>query len=48
MGKPEMNQIATFIARAIKDGEDDSKAKAIRAEVHQLTAKYSVYPEPKN
>jgi glycine hydroxymethyltransferase len=48
MGKPEMNQIATFIARAIKDGEDDSKAKAIRAEVHQLTAKFPVYPEPKN
>ena len=48
MGKPEMNQIASFIARAIKDGEDDSKAKAIRAEVHQLTAKFPVYPEPKN
>jgi glycine hydroxymethyltransferase len=48
MGKPEMNQIASFIARAITDGEDDSKAKAIRAEVHQLTAKFPVYPEPKN
>ena len=36
-------EISTF-----KDGEDDSKAKAIRAEVHQLTAKFPVYPEPKN
>jgi glycine hydroxymethyltransferase len=48
MGKPEMNQIASFIARAIKDGEDDKKAKAIRAEVHQLTTKFPVYKEPKN
>jgi glycine hydroxymethyltransferase len=48
MGKSEMNQIASFIARAIKDGEDDNKAKAIRSEVHQLTAKFPVYPEPKN
>ena len=48
MGKPEMNQIASFIARAIKDGEDDAKAKEIRREIHQLTARFPVYPEPKN
>jgi glycine hydroxymethyltransferase len=48
MGKSEMNQIATFIARAIKEGDDDAKAKSIRAEVHQLTANFPVYPQPKN
>ena len=48
MGKPEMKQIAGFIARAIKDGADENKAKEIRAEVHQLTKKFPVYPEPKN
>jgi glycine hydroxymethyltransferase len=48
MGKPEMKQIAGFIARAIKDGADENKAKAIRTEVHQLTKKFPVYPEPKN
>jgi glycine hydroxymethyltransferase len=37
-----------FIARAIKDGADENKAKEIRAEVHQLTKKFPVYPEPKN
>jgi glycine hydroxymethyltransferase len=48
MGKAEMKQIASFIARAIKDGADENKAKAIRSEVHQLTKKFPVYPEPKN
>jgi glycine hydroxymethyltransferase len=48
MGKPEMKQIASFIARAIKDGADESKAKVIRSEVHKLTNNFSVYPEPKN
>jgi glycine hydroxymethyltransferase len=48
MGKAEMKQIASFIARAIKDGADENKAKAIRSEVHQLTMKFPVYPEPKN
>ena len=31
MGVPEMSQIASFIARAIKDGGDENKAKAIRS-----------------
>lgn len=48
MGKPEMKIIAGLIARAIKDGSDESKAKAIRSEIHQLTVKFPVYPEPKN
>ena len=48
MGKPEMKIIAGLIARAIKDGSDESKAKTIRSEIHQLTMKFPVYPEPKN
>ena len=48
MGVPEMKQIAGFIARAIKDGADESKAKAIRSQVHELTKQFPVYPEPKN
>ena len=44
MGAAEMKQIATLIARAIKDGGDESKAAAIRSEVHALTAKFPVYP----
>lgn len=48
MGKNEMKQIASLIARAIKEGENEVKAKAIRAEVHQLTNQFPVYPELKN
>ncbi len=44
MGVPEMKQIASFIARAIKDGDDASKAAAIRADVNALTAQFPVYP----
>jgi glycine hydroxymethyltransferase len=43
MGVPEMSQIAFFIARAIKDGGDENKAKAIRSEVNALTAKFPIY-----
>ena len=43
MGTPEMAQIASFIARAIKDGGDENKAKAIRSEVNALTAKFPIY-----
>jgi len=46
MGVAEMAQIASLIARAIRDGEDQVKAEAIRAEVHALTAKFPVYPAP--
>jgi glycine hydroxymethyltransferase len=43
MGKPEMREIASLIARAIKDGGDATKAEAIRSEVHTLTAKFPIY-----
>ena len=46
MDKEEMKVIAGLIARAIKDGDDESKAKEIKSEIHQLTKKFSVYPEP--
>lgn len=48
MGIVQMKQIASFIARAIKSGEDMSVAKSIRAEVHELTKNFPVYPEPSN
>jgi len=44
MGISEMPIIASLIARAIKDGADDSNASAIRSEVNSLTAKFPVYP----
>lgn len=43
MGEAEMPAIASFIARAIKDGGDESAAKKIRSEVHDFTAKFPVY-----
>ena len=43
MGTPEMAQIATLIARAIKDGGDAGNAAAIRSEVNALTAKFPIY-----
>jgi glycine hydroxymethyltransferase len=46
MGASEMGQIASLIARAIRDGEDQAKAKEIQADVHALTAKFPVYPAP--
>ena len=44
MGVSQMRTIASLIARAIKDGGEDSKAAAIRSEVHDLTAQFPVYP----
>jgi glycine hydroxymethyltransferase len=43
MGLSEMPLIASLIARAIRDGEDDGKAASIRSEVNALTAKFPVY-----
>ena len=43
MGTNEMKKIASFIARAIRDGGDDAKASEIRNEVHALTANFPVY-----
>ena len=44
MGPAQMKEIASLIARAIKDGEDPSKAAAIKADVSALTAQFPVYP----
>ena len=44
MGAPEMREIASLIARAIKDGGEPSKAQAISQDVRALTAKFPVYP----
>ncbi len=44
MGPAQMKEIASLIARAIKDGEDPSKAAAIKADVRALTAQFPVYP----
>lgn len=43
MSETEMPQIASFIARAIRDGGDATKAARIRSEVHDFTAKFPVY-----
>jgi glycine hydroxymethyltransferase len=43
MNESEMPQIASFIARAIRDGGDETKAAQIRSEVHDFTAKFPVY-----
>jgi glycine hydroxymethyltransferase len=44
MGAPEMTEIASLSARAIKDGAEPEKAAGIRADVHALTARFPVYP----
>ena len=44
MAAPQMRTIASLIARAIRDGGEDSKAAVIRSEVHDLTAQFPVYP----
>ena len=44
MGSEQMPLIASLIARAIKDGEDEAKIAQIRKEVNALTAKFPVYP----
>jgi len=44
MGVTEMKQIASLIARAIKDGGEPAKAAAIAADVRELTARFPVYP----
>lgn len=44
MGAEQMPVIASLIARAINDGEDEAKIAQIRKEVNALTAKFPVYP----
>ena len=46
MGIPQMKEIASLIARAIKDGGEEAKAAAIRSDVEALTAQFPVYPRP--
>lgn len=43
MGTKEMREIATLIARAIRDGGDATKAQEIKSDVHALTAKFPIY-----
>ena len=43
MKEGEMRQIASLISRAIKDGDDPSKASAIKSEVKALTTKFPIY-----
>jgi glycine hydroxymethyltransferase len=44
MGPAQMKEIASLIARAIKDGEEPGKAAEIKADVRALTAQFPVYP----
>ncbi|MDA0216781.1 MAG: serine hydroxymethyltransferase [Actinobacteria bacterium] len=44
MGRAEMKEIASLIARAIRDGADREKAAKIMQDVHSLTAQFPVYP----
>ena len=43
MGVAEMREIASLISRAIKDGDYEAKASAIKSEVQKLTAKFPIY-----
>jgi glycine hydroxymethyltransferase len=44
MKTSEMPEIASLISRAIRDGEDEGKAAAIKKEVSALTSKFPAYP----
>src|SRR6184192_511520 len=43
--EPEMDAIGDFIARALKDPDDDRALAAIRTEVEALCRKFPLYPE---
>lgn len=43
MGVAEMREIASLISRAIKDGDDEAKASAIKSEVQKITSKFPIY-----
>src|SRR3989449_2093324 len=45
MREPEMDRIAEFIARALKNPDDDRTLGAIRTEVEALCRKFPLYPE---
>lgn len=44
MTTSEMPEIAALIARAIRDGEDEAKAAAIKSDVSALTSRFPAYP----
>jgi glycine hydroxymethyltransferase len=44
MKTSEMPEIASLISRAIRDGEDEGKAAAIKKEVSALTSMFPAYP----
>jgi glycine hydroxymethyltransferase len=44
MGEPEMRVIARLIDRVLRAPEDDAMLRAVRAEVHELTAAFPLYP----
>ncbi len=43
MGVEEMKMIASFIARAIKTGDNEKSAQEIKNDVHALTARFPIY-----
>ena len=43
MGVEEMKTIASFIARAIKTGDNEKSAQEIKSDVHALTARFPIY-----
>src|SRR5216110_961853 len=45
LAEPEMELVGDFIARALKNPEDDRTLGAIRAEVEALCRKFPLYPE---
>jgi glycine hydroxymethyltransferase len=44
MTTAEMPEIASLIARAIRDGDDENQAAAIRKDVTALTSRFPAYP----
>src|SRR5438093_873396 len=45
LGEPEMELVGDFIARALKNPEDDRTLGAIRGEVEALCKRFPLYPE---
>ena len=44
MTEPEMAEIATLIARALRDRDDEAEVAAVRADVAKLCARFTPYP----
>jgi glycine/serine hydroxymethyltransferase len=45
MREPEMDAIASMIARALASPDDDGMLASVRAEVEGLCRKFPLYPE---